>query len=150
LVARFLGHWIDYPWSVVSLVMVLSPEGKDALQLALTRIKANLVGAGVGIVVLAVLIPAPWSMVVAAPLALYVCDRLGLNLGARSTLASVIIILLHPEGTHPWDAALNRALAVMVGCLLGWGLTYVFLTMVDVDTLAVDPEAARRDGEGSP
>ena len=148
LLSRFLGHWIDYPWSLVSLVMVLSPGGHDALDLARTRIKANLVGAAVGIVVLALLIPAPWSLAMAAPLALYVCDRLGLNAGARATLAAVIIILLHPEGTHPWDAALNRALAAVVGGLLGWGLTYVFHAAVHFEPLAVNPGTVRRNEEG--
>ena len=61
LLSKFLGHWIDYSWSLVSLVVVLSPGGHDALDLAQTRIKANLVGAAVGIVVLALLIPAPWT-----------------------------------------------------------------------------------------
>jgi hypothetical protein len=62
-------------------------------------------------------------------------------------LCSLLSIFLHPESTHPWDAALNRALAVMVGCLLGWGLTYVFQAMVEVEAHAVDAEAARRDGD---
>jgi hypothetical protein len=82
VLSHFLGHWIDYPWSLVALMVVLSPEGKDVLDLALTRIKGNCVGAAVS---------------------LYACDRLGLNVAAHSALAAMIIVLIQREGAHPWE-----------------------------------------------
>src|SRR5882672_10918700 len=58
----FLSQWIDYSWSLISVVLVLSPEGTDSVELAMTRIKANLVGAGVGVLLLFSQVPGPWNI----------------------------------------------------------------------------------------
>lgn len=148
LVTRYLGTWVDYPWCMISVVLVLSPEGKDAMELSLTRIKANLVGAVTGILILFLLVPVPWSIACGAVISLFFCDRLGLNNGARSTLAAMIIILLHGEGTHLWDAALSRVLAVVTGSAIGLGITFVFHSLFRIDVLAVNSEAVKKEREG--
>ncbi|HZX75284.1 MAG TPA: FUSC family protein [Cyclobacteriaceae bacterium] len=147
-VSLFLYRWIDYPWSLLSVVLVLSPEGKDAVQLALTRIKANVVGAGIGFMILASQIPTPWNIASGAAISLFVCDRLKLNEGARSTLAAMIIILLHQEGTHLWDSALSRVSAVFVGCLLGLVITYVFHALIKTEAPALNSESEKKGKEG--
>ena len=147
LISYFIGSWIDYRWSLISVALVLSPEGKAALDLSLTRIKANTVGALIGVLILLVGVPAPWNIAAGAVLSLFACDRLGLNTGARSTLAAMIIILLHVEGSHLWDAALSRVLAVGVGSLLGLCITYVFHSLIRIDTLAVNSEAIKKDSQ---
>lgn len=148
----FLNQWVDYTWSLISVVLVLSPEGKDALDLALTRIKANFVGAGTGLLILLLHIPSPWNLAVGAIISLFVCDRLKLNAGARSTLAAMIIILLHQEGTfagsHLWDSALSRIVAVVSGCLLGLLVTYVFHSIFKINAPVAASEAARKEREG--
>src|SRR6185436_7612775 len=93
-ISALLKTWIDYTWFLISVILVLSPEGKDAVDLSLTRIKANLVGASTGVFVLFSQIPSPWNIPAGAVLSLFVCDQLKLNAGARSTLTAMIIILL--------------------------------------------------------
>lgn len=147
VLSHFLGRWIDYPWSLVSLMVVLSPEGKDALDLALTRIRANCVGAAVGIPILLLLVPIPWNMVLGAGCSLYLCDRLGLNVAARSTLAAMIIVLIQREGAHPWEGAVNRVLAVVTGCFLGWLVTYVFHSLIKLEAPPLDADSAKHPHE---
>ncbi|HET9055189.1 MAG TPA: FUSC family protein, partial [Cyclobacteriaceae bacterium] len=84
----FLNQWVDYTWSLISVMLVLSPEGKDALDLALTRIKANFVGAATGLIILLLRIHSPWNLAAGAIISLFICDRLRLNAGTRSTLAA--------------------------------------------------------------
>lgn len=148
----FLKEWVDYTWSLISVVLVLSPEGKDALDLALTRIKANFVGAGTGLLILLLHIPSPWNLAAGAIISLFICDRLKLNAGARSTLAAMIIILLHQEGTfagpHLWDSALSRIVAVVSGCLLGLLITYVFHSVFKINVPVAVTEAAKKEREG--
>lgn len=148
----FLNHWVDYTWSLISVMLVLSPEGKDALDLALTRIKANFVGAGTGILILLLHISSPWNLAAGAIISLFICDRLTLNAGARSTLAAMIIILLHQEGTiagtHLWDSALSRIVAVVIGCLLGLLITYVFHSIFRINAPVAVSEAAKKEREG--
>lgn len=147
LICHFIS-WIDYPWSLISVVLVLSPEGKDAVELSLTRIKANLVGAATGLLLLLSQIPHPYNIAVGALVSLFVCDRLNLNAGARSTLAALIIILLHKEGTHLWDAAISRVSAVIMGCLLGLSITYVFHYFINLETPVENSEADKKQREG--
>lgn len=148
----FLNQWVDYTWSLISVVLVLSPEGKDALDLALTRIKANFVGAGTGLLILLLHIPSPWNLAAGAIISLFICDRLKLNAGARSTLAAMIIILLHQEGTFAgpnlWDSALSRIVAVVSGCLLGLLITYVFHSIFKINAPVAVSEAAKKEREG--
>jgi uncharacterized membrane protein YgaE (UPF0421/DUF939 family) len=150
----FLNQWVDYTWSLISVVLVLSPEGKDALDLALTRIKANFVGAGTGIIMLLLQLPSPWNLALGAIVSLFLCDRLKLNAGARSTLAAMIIILLHQqdspyqEGIHVWDSALSRVIAVVSGCLLGLLITYVFHSVFKINAPVAAAEVPRKEREG--
>jgi uncharacterized membrane protein YgaE (UPF0421/DUF939 family) len=148
LLTLFLGEWIDYPWSLISVVLVLSPEGKDAVDLALTRIKANLVGASVGVLMLLSQLPWPWNIAVGAAVALFICDRLKLNAAARSTLAAVIIILLHPENNTLWSSSVNRVGAVITGCVLGLLITYVFHSFIKIESPALNSEAVKKEREG--
>lgn len=148
LLAVFFSEWIDYPWSLISVVLVLSPEGTDSVDLAMTRIKANLVGASVGVILLFTHIPAPWNIALGAALALFTCYQLKLQAAARSTLAAVIIILLHHEGANLWSGALSRVSAVITGCALGLLITYVFHSQIKINTPAMNSEAVKKEKEG--
>ncbi|GHM99659.1 hypothetical protein WSM22_11490 [Cytophagales bacterium WSM2-2] len=147
LLSVFLNQWIDYPWSLISVVLVLSPEGKDAMELALNRIKANLVGASVGVLMLVVQMPWPWNIALGAAIALFICDRLKLNTAARSTLAAVIIILLQPGATTLWSSAVNRAGAVITGCALGLVITFIFHFFIKIENPALNSEAEQKEKE---
>jgi uncharacterized membrane protein YgaE (UPF0421/DUF939 family) len=144
-ISQHFGKWIDYPWNLLSVILVLSPEGKDAVELSLTRIKANLVGALVGIAVLLSQIHTPWNLALGIAFSLFVCDRLKLNAGARSTLAAMIIILLHPEGSHPWDSAISRVSAVIVGCAVGLSITYAFHSLIRLDVPSLNSEGPKKE-----
>lgn len=148
LLSVFFEPWIDYSWSLISVVLVLSPEGTDAVDLALTRIKANLVGATVGVILLLSQVPAPWNIALGAALALFVCYQLKLNAAARSTLAAVIIILLHHEGASLWSSAVGRVGAVIAGCVMGLVVTYVFHSLIRINGPAMNSESVKKEREG--
>jgi len=148
LLSVYFSEWIDYPWSLISVVLVLSPEGTDAVELALTRIKANLVGASVGVILLFTHIPAPWNIALGCVVALLICNQLNLNAAARTTLAAVIIILLHHEGAKLWSSALSRVGAVITGSVLGWLITYIFHSLFKINAPAMNSEAVKKEKEG--
>src|SRR5579859_242651 len=145
LLSLFFHQWIDYSWSLISVVLVLSPEGTDAVELAMTRIKANLVGAAVGVILLFSQVPGPWNIALGAALALFICDRLKLSAAARSTLAAVIIILLHHEGSNLWSSALSRVSAVITGCVLGLVITYLFHSLIRINGPVLNSEAIKKE-----
>jgi uncharacterized membrane protein YccC len=121
-----LVNYHDIGWCLISVILVLSPDGRDALSLAITRIKANLVGASVGLVCLLI---APANMLtvsIALFITLSLCYFFRFDAAVRSALAATIIIMLHEEGKHVWDTAIERVIAVLAGCILGLVITYVF------------------------
>jgi uncharacterized membrane protein YgaE (UPF0421/DUF939 family) len=125
LLAHLLNYQ-DYIWCMISVMLVLSPDGTDAVSLAMSRIKANLVGAGAGLLML-IVHPSTVVMVSGAiAITVAVCTVLKLEPSTRSALAAAIIVTLHEAGKHIWDTALERVLAVLAGCLLGLLVTFVF------------------------
>lgn len=121
-----LINYKDIGWSLISVILVLSPDGKDSMSVAVTRIKANIAGAAVGLLCLLIAQPNAWLISSALVVTLAFCYLLKLDAGIRSALAATVIILLHEEGKHLWDTAIKRVIAVLAGCVLGLVITYLF------------------------
>jgi uncharacterized membrane protein YgaE (UPF0421/DUF939 family) len=121
-----LLNYQDIGWCLISVILVLSPDGKDSIPLALTRIKANLIGASVGILCLLISSNNMWILSAALVITLSLCYLLQYDTAVRSALAATIIIMLHEEGKHLWNTALERVIAVMAGCVLGLLITFAF------------------------
>ena len=119
-------NFSDIGWCLISVLLILSPDGKDTVNLAFTRIKANVVGAGAGLLCL-LISPADFIVISIAIIAVIgVCYLLKLDTGIRSALAAAVIVSLHSEGVHVWDAAIERVLAVLAGCVIGLFITWAF------------------------
>ncbi len=112
-------------WSLVSILLVLSPEGKDAINLAEVRIKANLVGAGTGLLLFFLHPPAFFMICLGVVIVVVICELLKLQAATRSALASVVIICIHEFGQYFWQIAVERAAGVIGGCLIALLITYL-------------------------
>ena len=125
-----LINYKEIGWALISVMLVLTPDGKDAVPLAITRIKANVIGAGIGLMCLTI---APENLILLCcgiVLAISICYLFKLDTGIRSALAAVIIILLHDNGRHLWDTAIERVISVLAGCVLGLIITFAFHTKI--------------------
>lgn len=131
---------IDYIWSLISLILVMSPEGKDALELSVIRIKGNVLGCLVGVLFLFAGFENPVNIIAGGVVALFICSRLKLMAGARSTLVALIITLLHTEIADHWIAALTRVAAVVAGCAIALGVTYSAQLVFKLTPVAPQPE----------
>lgn len=121
-----LLHYDDIGWCLISVILVLSPDGKDSISLAFTRIKANIIGAAVGVLCLFISPMNMWVLSLGLTITLSFCYLLRLDAGAKSALAATVIIMLHEKGQHVWDTALERVIAVLAGCILGLVITFIF------------------------
>jgi uncharacterized membrane protein YccC len=121
-----LSGFKDVAWCLVSVGLVLSPDSAEALPLALTRIKANVLGGLSGFLCL-ILGPArPLTIGLAMLVAIASCHFSKAMSSSRSALAAVIIVMLHGPQGHSWSVALERIVSVIVGCLLALVVTYAF------------------------
>lgn len=125
LLAKLL-HYNEYIWCLISIILVLSPDGKDAVTLATGRIKANLIGAAAGFLML--LFNTETVIIVSGAVAITIvaCYFAKLENPTRTAIAASIIITLHESGKHVWDIALERVVAVIAGCILGLIITFIF------------------------
>jgi uncharacterized membrane protein YccC len=118
--------WLDISWVLISMLLVLSPDGSEAVPLALVRVKANLVASFVTILIMLVSPHPMMGICVAIAITIICCYAMGLMAGSRAALAAVIIVALHPGGEHLWTTAALRVFSVVTGCLLALLLTFAF------------------------
>lgn len=113
-------------WCLFSIVLVISPDRKDATSVAINRIKANVVGAAIGLI-LYYFSPINIAMICAGiAVGMICCELFKLQAVTRSTTVAILIITMHEPGPNFWNVALERAGGVIIGCLIGVALTFIF------------------------
>ncbi len=128
LLCFVLSLWVsqvDYIWALISSVLVMTPEGKDAVQLSVIRIKGNIIGCLVGVLFLFAALENPVNIIAGATVALFACHRFGLMAGARSTVVALIITLMQTDSADHWGAAVSRVAAVVAGCAIARFATHL-------------------------
>ncbi|OKS84773.1 FUSC family protein [Mucilaginibacter polytrichastri] len=132
LIGTAIGFYLYrlYPtlgaWCLISIILVLSPDDKDAMSLATNRIIANLVGAFIGLT-LFYIHPINLLMIcIGITASIIVCELLKVQTATRSAGVALLIITMHQPGQYFWDVALERAGGVVSGCIIGMLITYVF------------------------
>jgi len=123
-----LLHYSEMFWCLISALLVLSPNEKEAIPLAIVRIEANVVGSCSALLcLLFTALPALVIFCLSYTLAIVACFLFGLMPASRSALVAATIVALAPVGAgHPWDKPLERVLAVTAGCLVGLASTFLF------------------------
>ena len=131
LVVGAASYWNyhDITWCLVSVLLVLSPDSREAVPLALIRIKANFVAGGVSGLCLWLSPASCFIIGLGIALVVMLCHLGRLMSGCRSALATLIIITLHdPVMGHVavWQASWQRVASVVVGCGVALLVTLLF------------------------
>jgi uncharacterized membrane protein YgaE (UPF0421/DUF939 family) len=129
----FLLSWLlDYPdmtWCIISVILVLTPESNEAIPLAVTRIKANMI-AGVASFLSLLIFPAtPVTIIFVIVITILGCYQFKTMSGSRAAIAAVIIIMMHGMETAApdfWKVTLQRIGSVIAGCLIGLIVTLIY------------------------
>lgn len=125
-----LFNYPEINWALISIILVLSPDEGEAVTLAITRIKANLLGASASLLCLLMGQPNVITIGVAFIVAIGLCYLFNLITASRTALAAVIIVMLQYTGgiqqPHFWSVAFERIVAVGAGCAVGLLITLVF------------------------
>lgn len=122
----YLLHPVVGAWCLLSIILVLAPDKKDAMELAINRIKANLIGATIGLLIFYIHPINLLMVTLGIVLTLLCCEFMKVQAASRTAMISVLIVTMHEPGQHLWDVALERAVGVVSGCLIGVFLTYIF------------------------
>lgn len=124
LYRSFPNH--QFSWSIVSVLLVIAPESADSIRLAYDRMKANILGASVGMTVFIVHTPEFISLCVAVVTTILLATFIKLGGASRSALAALAIVLIQENEKNTWRSALERMGCVVTGCIVGLLVTVVF------------------------
>ena len=128
----FLSWVFNYPditWCLISVILVLTPESNEAIPLAITRIKANLIGGVTSFLFLLILPPNAVTIILVITISILACYFFNLMAGSRAAIAAVIIIMFHGikySDLSFWAVTLERIFSVIVGCIIGLLVTIIF------------------------
>ncbi len=129
----FLLSWLfKYPevsWCIISVILVLTPESKEAIPLAIMRIKANLLGGLMSLIFIMIFPTNPLTILTVIAITILGCYFLNIMTGSRAAIAAVIIIMMHGMETHQqdfWSVTLQRIAMVIAGCVIGLVVTLVY------------------------
>ena len=130
IIGFLIGYklYLEFPefelyWTIISILLVISPEGKDSRKLTVERVKSNLIGSSVGL--LCFMLPAPEvvMMVLGIVLSILICYLFDLMNVARTAVVALIIVVIHEQETMTPFAAIERFVSVTLGCLIGLAIT---------------------------
>lgn len=133
----FIGFLIGYQlyvyfpeselfWTLLSIILVISPEEKDTRRLSLERFKSNFIGSAVALGLLLFVEPTIYTIMFGILLTIVVCRLFKVLNMARVALVALLIIMVKPHGTSWVEAPFFRFGTVALGCIIG--LLIVVLT----------------------
>jgi uncharacterized membrane protein YgaE (UPF0421/DUF939 family) len=117
----------QFYWCMISTVLVIAPDGKDSNQLAFDRMKANILGSVIGLLLFLIHQPNLFLISIAVIITIMTGTLLRLNTALRSALAAVVIVMIHEEGQNStWHIAIERMVCTIIGCIIGLLITFAF------------------------
>jgi uncharacterized membrane protein YgaE (UPF0421/DUF939 family) len=129
----FLLSWLfNYPevsWCIISVILVLTPESKEAIPLAIMRIKANLLGGLTSLIFMMIFPTNQLTILTVIAITILGCNLFNIMTGSRAAIAAVIIIMMHGMETPQqdfWKVTLERIAMVIAGCVIGLVVTLLF------------------------
>jgi uncharacterized membrane protein YccC len=119
----------DLFWTLISIILVISPEEHQAKQLTIDRFKSNFIGSLSGLAVFFLPIDDLYKILVGIIFTCIFCKIFSLLNVARSAIVALLIILIE----HKDDdllAPIARFTSVAVGCFIGLGVTLVSSALI--------------------
>lgn len=126
--------FLKYPeyelfWTLISIILVISPEEKDSRRLSIERFKSNLIGSSVALFCIHFIGSSLYAIIVGIITTIIVCRAFKVMNMARVALVTQLIIMIQPHHASIGEAPIYRFLSVGTGCLIGL-LIVVFTSMI--------------------
>lgn len=122
LIEKFPQH--EFFWALLSIILVISPDEKDARKLTIERSKSNLIGSISGLLVFFMPTDDVYKIASGILIALIICRFADLINAARSAIVALLIILIEHKTDTYWAPG-ERFIFVIIGCFIGLSVTLV-------------------------
>lgn len=106
-------------WTLLSIILVISPEEKDTRKLSIERSKSNFIGSAVALVHLYFWDDSFYAIISGIILTIIICRLFKVMTMARVALVALLIIMIQPHGNSLVEAPIFRFASVTLGCLIG-------------------------------
>jgi uncharacterized membrane protein YgaE (UPF0421/DUF939 family) len=117
-----------YYWVLISVVLSITHDNNS--KNALDRMRGNIVGSVVGLLVFFLHNPPNLlTICIGVAITIAICFHLQLIGVSRTALVALIIVMLYEEAHSSWEGAVYRMASVVVGCLIGLVINYAFRKM---------------------
>lgn len=111
-------------WTLLSIILVISPDEGDAKKLTIERSKSNFIGSISGLAVFFTPLDDIYKISTGILVAISICKFFDLMNVARSAIVALLIVLMQHHTDSYW-APVERFLFVTLGCLIGLSVTLI-------------------------
>ncbi|KGE16093.1 FUSC family protein [Sphingobacterium deserti] len=106
-------------WSLLSIILVISPEETDSKRLSIERFKSNFVGSFVALLCIIVNGNSLYMIVIGIIVTILVCRFFNIMNMARVAVVALLIIMVQPHQEELSYTPIFRFTSVAIGCLIG-------------------------------
>lgn len=106
-------------WTLLSIILVISPEEKDSRRLSIERFKSNLIGSSVALLCLQFYESSIYLIMFGIIITIFVCRVFKVMDMARVALVALLIIMVEPHHTEMAITPIFRCISVGIGCVIG-------------------------------
>lgn len=118
-------HFPQYElfWGLLSIILVISPEGKDSRRLTQERVKSNFIGSAVGLLCHLIDETKTSVLIIGILLTITVCHLFKVMNMARVAIVTFLIVMLQTTNHTEIATPILRFLTVGFGCITGLSVT---------------------------
>ncbi len=115
----------QFYWVLISVVLSITHDNNS--KVAFDRMRGNIVGSVVGLLVYFLHNP-PNLLTICIGVALVITACFALNLISvcRTALVGFVIVMMYEADHSSWAGAIYRMVTVVLGCMLGLGINFAF------------------------
>lgn len=112
-------------WSLLSIILVISPEGKDSMRLTKERVKSNFIGSLVGLTCHFIHPTNTYVLIMGIMITSMICYLFNVMNMSRVAIVSFLIVMLQTNELNENITPIFRFATVAIGCLIGLAIIIV-------------------------
>jgi uncharacterized membrane protein YccC len=113
-------------WAMTSIALVLTPKSDGSKSLINDRIRANILGAMVGFLIMIIREPTIYLFCLGTVLTIVISKYLNIYRTVRSSLVALVIIMIPVYHDPRATVAMERLFCVIIGCVIALLITLLF------------------------
>ena len=113
-------------WGLLSIILVISPEGKDSRRLTVERVKSNFIGSAVGLFCHLIDETKTSVLILGIIITSIICYLFKVMNMSRVAIVTFLIVMLQTSNHTDIETPILRFATVGIGCIIG--LTITILT----------------------